>query len=1037
MTHAGDRLDKYPFLKRGGEMAGLIAEKNWNKTSLGPIDKWSETLKTAVAITLNTTFPKLLLWGPELICIYNDAYKLFLGTGAKHPRMLGLGAKEAWPENWNRMQELISEIHQGKTHSLIENMPAPIFRNGRMENAFWTYSISAVPDPDGEVAGVLFTVIETTGQNQLIEDLKKSAAKFESFIFDIPIGILKVKCPDYEIELINNSACLMIDRNRLDVIGKPFFNLFPEIEDRIKPLFEILLQTRKPYYGNEFRVELMRHGKKQTAYFNLVFDPAFDANGDLKTITLLSIEVTDFIEQRNYLQQSEKKFKKMIHDSPIGMTILRGPDLIIEMANVSMATKVWGLDVESVIGRPLLELFPELKNQKYSKQLEKVLESGKIISEVESKATLVQKGKEITYYFDYEYAPLTDTDSLTKGVMVTAYDVTEKVIAKIKQEDIKERLEIAIEATGLATWEFIPQEDKFTYSANLPEILQISEEKNYSQQDLMDLIIPEDRKVRIKAWEEAWKTGIIHYEVRFRIADNEIIWLSVRGKLFYDKDKNLKRVLGTLRNITIEKNSHRALQKSEQRLRRLILQAPVAIGILRGPNFRIEIINQTALTLLGKSENQMLNQPALDVMKEFDQDIAREMLESVYYQGKTISATEFPIKVMRNGNLEKIYINFEYDPIKNNNGDVIGVMVVGSDITGQVLARKKVEQSESRFRLLANNIAQLVWTTNKEGVISYLNQTMQIYIHGREAKDIFNWFEKIHPDEKTAVLKKWNSCVQSGNPFIDEHRLLRYDKEYRWHLTRANPLIDKSGNIGDWVATGTDIQELKELDQEKDFFISRASHELKTPITSIKGYVQILQSMYKNSDEPLLTNSLDRINVQVDKLRVLISDLLDVTKLNSGIVSLKYSEFKINKLIRECIEDVMYISPEAAIKFDPCEDIIVHADRERINQVLLNLLTNAVKYSINDSNIKISTSVQENKIVVSVKDHGIGIKNDYQKKVFEKFYRVQGKNEETFPGFGIGLFIASEIIKKHNGKIWVESELGKGSTFYFEFPSRP
>jgi signal transduction histidine kinase len=278
------------------------------------------------------------------------------------------------------------------------------------------------------------------------------------------------------------------------------------------------------------------------------------------------------------------------------------------------------------------------------------------------------------------------------------------------------------------------------------------------------------------------------------------------------------------------------------------------------------------------------------------------------------------------------------------------------------------------------------------------------------------------------------NAVSTGKDFLFEHRFRKHDGEYRWQLSRAVPQRDEHGKIQMWVGTSTDIDEMKKHEQLKDDFIKIASHELKTPVTTIRGYVQLLMQMNKNGNDQMLISSLVTIDKHVSKLTKLISDLLDVTKIETGIFHLSKENFNINELISELSGDIQSTNSSHKIIFTPGIETSLFADKDRISQVLINLIVNAIKYSPKADKVIISTQLQNDDIIVSVQDFGIGIDTDDHKKVFERFYRVQGKNEKTFPGFGIGLFIAKEIISNHNGKIWVESEKGKGSVFYFSLP---
>jgi PAS domain S-box-containing protein len=330
---------------------------------------------------------------------------------------------------------------------------------------------------------------------------------------------------------------------------------------------------------------------------------------------------------------------------------------------------------------------------------------------------------------------------------------------------------------------------------------------------------------------------------------------------------------------------------------------------------------------------------------------------------------------------------------------------------------------------------ELVWTGDIEGNLNYFNQSVYDYTGlSPEKMRKEGWLQIVHPDDREENMRLWSDAVGTGQDFLFEHRFRRHDGEYNWQLSRAIPQRDATGNILMWVGTSTNIQQIKEQDQQKDLFISMASHELKTPVTSIKGYVQILQTMYAGGKDKFLKNSLNIVDRQIVTLTKLISELLDLSKIKSGNLVLNQENFDLNELIKDKIDEIKHINAAKSISFSKKGNPVVYADRDRIGQVLINFLTNAVKYSPDALKIKVKAVIKDNNVIVYVEDSGIGINKADQEKIFQRFYRVEGKNEKTFPGFGIGLFIAAEIIKRHNGKIGVESEPGKGSVFYFSLP---
>ena len=331
---------------------------------------------------------------------------------------------------------------------------------------------------------------------------------------------------------------------------------------------------------------------------------------------------------------------------------------------------------------------------------------------------------------------------------------------------------------------------------------------------------------------------------------------------------------------------------------------------------------------------------------------------------------------------------------------------------------------------------EFVWTGDTEGNLNYFNKSVYDYsglTAGQIDKD--GWLQIVHPDERGENIKLWLLAITTGKDFLFEHRFKRYDGEYRWQLSRATPQKDAAGNIQMWVGTSTDIQEMKEMDAQKDLFISMASHELKTPVTSIKGYVQILQSMHTDSKDDFLKKSLGIIDKQIVNLTDLITDMLDLSKIKTGSLSLNKENFKINELVAEITEEIRHINPNATIIFSHEDEPVVFADRRRIGQVLINLLNNAIKYSPASKGIDVGINLYgEDHVAISVRDYGIGIDKNDQDKIFERFYRVGGDSELKYSGFGIGLFIANEIIQRHNGFIRVESEKDNGATFTFILP---
>ncbi len=231
-----------------------------------------------------------------------------------------------------------------------------------------------------------------------------------------------------------------------------------------------------------------------------------------------------------------------------------------------------------------------------------------------------------------------------------------------------------------------------------------------------------------------------------------------------------------------------------------------------------------------------------------------------------------------------------------------------------------------------------------------------------------------------------------------------------------------------------EIEQRKSLEKKKDEFISIASHELKTPLTSVRGYIQLIERLLaQQNTNPAIKTYISKARSQINKLGDLVADLLDVSKIDSGKMEFTIKPFKFDEMISEVVENIQQIHPDYSLIKKGSTSITIAGDEMRLEQVMVNFLTNAIKYSPERKDIYIETLVNNSELEVRITDSGIGISDELQKQLFEKFFRVE-ETSTRFQGLGIGLFICSEIINRHNGHCGVISKLGEGSTFYFKIP---
>lgn len=267
------------------------------------------------------------------------------------------------------------------------------------------------------------------------------------------------------------------------------------------------------------------------------------------------------------------------------------------------------------------------------------------------------------------------------------------------------------------------------------------------------------------------------------------------------------------------------------------------------------------------------------------------------------------------------------------------------------------------------------------------------------------------------------------------HYRLKLNNEERWSIVKASPVFGNKKKVLFAINVFQDITERKRIEKQKDEFLAITSHELKTPVTTIKGFIQVLKKRFDDKGDSETSEFLHKVENQIQKLTSLVAGLLDISRIDTGKMEFNKTNFEINSLIKETVEDLSYISDKHQIVFESKIKQTIYADRDRIAQILTNLVLNAITYS--PKSTKIVVILDKNKkgyITVKVKDLGIGISKENIGKLFERYFRGNSPKSKTYPGLGLGLFICSEIIKRHNGKIGVSSKVGVGSSFYFSLP---
>lgn len=471
------------------------------------------------------------------------------------------------------------------------------------------------------------------------------------------------------------------------------------------------------------------------------------------------------------------------------------------------------------------------------------------------------------------------------------------------------------------------------------------------------------------------------------------------------------------------------IERQRDRLRRFLMQAPAGICVLDGPDFILELVNPSFQQLF--PERNLLGKTVLEGFPELKEQQIWSILQEVFQTGKTFQGNEWLIPLANaDGIMEDRYFNFIYQARFDAEGKTDGLLVFVYEVTDMVQIRLEVEENERRFRLLLNAIPQIAWTNTVEGSINFYNEQWYAYtgIDFNEGLDL-DLEMIVHPDDLESYQAQFHAILKREESGNFETRKKGADGEYRWYLIHMQPIKDEAEQVLLWIGTATDIQELKLLQQKKDDLINIASHELKTPVASLKASMQLLHRM-KHSASEKMQNLIDVAGRSADKVSGLITDLLDPGQLNDGGVPLRKTTFNLFCLVEDCCQGNTKLEP-GRLEVTGDRNIQVNADAKRIEQVLTNMMNNAIKYAPESKVIRVYIEKLQHLAKVSVADQGAGIAADKTAFLFDRYYRA---DHNKASGLGLGLYISAEIIRKHQGEIGVESKVAEGSTFWFTLP---
>jgi PAS domain S-box-containing protein len=366
------------------------------------------------------------------------------------------------------------------------------------------------------------------------------------------------------------------------------------------------------------------------------------------------------------------------------------------------------------------------------------------------------------------------------------------------------------------------------------------------------------------------------------------------------------------------------------------------------------------------------------------------------------------------------------------NGKAVRMLGSMMDISRQTQLQREREETETLLHTITTASPTALWMSDCNGAVIYVNQKWLDWSGTVEADNLDEgWMNIIHPDDVDRVCKAYNDAHKNRSLYQTDYRIVFKDGSVCWITASGSPRYAKDGQFIGYVGSCTDITRQKHMELQKDEFISTVSHELKTPITSIKAYEQLI-TRSKAIEDPKAQSFLTRMRFQITRLDALVQDLLDISRIESGKLTFTEADIEVNILLAEVINDLQLVFPTHRLIVVENHSCKIHADRNRVIQLITNLIDNAVKYSPGSNKVHVSLVCDEEFLTCSIKDFGKGISKDQQPYIFDRFY--QSNDVYKSPGLGIGLYLCKEIVKRQNGAIWFNSEPGEGSTFHFKLP---
>jgi two-component system sensor histidine kinase VicK len=823
-----------------------------------------------------------------------------------------------------------------------------------------------------------------------------------------------------------NDAMLAYWGKDSSVIGLPFEAAVPELQGQ--SFFDLLHEvwrTGQTYEAKDTAATININGQQRTSYYDFTFKAIKKSDGEMHCILNTAEDVTERHISKHALEAG----------------LLREQELHQEVAAAN--------EEVSATNEELADANFELNVR--NRQLQ------------ESQRRLQQLNDELEQHVTIRTKALADSENSLRNLIMTAHyalmilrgrdwviEIANQQIATLwgkKLDDI----------TGRKLLDILPELDGQPFPELLTRVYNSGQ--SYGQEEeVFYLDTPEGPVTKYVSFyydpmldDSGATTGIIVAceDITEKVLTRQLLEKSYEEQQVLNEEISAtneelsaanEELMATNEELIITQDSlHETVQdlaESEARFRSMIQQAPVAMCVLNTRDLIIESINERMLRIVGKTA-AIIGLPFSIAIPELQNQPYLQLMDDVYTSGIPYYTNEVKAFLEHNGELVPGFFNSIYQPLQDDNGHTSGIMIVATDVTEQVNARHGVQRAEEmlRFSIEAANVG--TW---------YMDVATRTFRPSARLKELFGFYAdeevtyemvtgQIPDDYHEKIKAAVEIALTQGGTYTMEHPAIGYhDQKTRWLRGQGKLYPDTDGNPAHFSGLVIDITEQKQDEIRKNDFIGMVSHELKTPLTSLSAITQMLQGKAAKGDDKFTADALERANRQVRRMTHMINGFLNVSRLESGKILLNKENFNLDELVNDIAEEIKLTITGYTITFTPCPPVKIYADKDKIGSVVSNLLSNAVKYSLKGTTVDIKCEIVNGFAQVSIRDEGMGIEPHDQKRLFERYYRVESMQSKHISGFGIGLYLSAEIVTRHEGKIWVESEIGKGSTFFFTLP---